>query len=249
MPVSNKGRAKYAETKRIIQQAMNEKQLVLFVGAGASADAGMPLWDNAVRQIADRLGINKENLDTVKIPQYYYNRRGKKEYTQLMRQIFRYKEELTSQPIHDKIINFNADTIITTNYDHLIESAAEKNRVFIQVISSDVDLPYRQSGKELIKMHGDFEHDNFVLREDDYLHYHRNFKLIENYIRSLIGVKTVLFIGYSLKDPDVKQILTWVSEILNEDIQRAYLIEAGGEYDEFESEYFRNLGVNLGHVS
>ena len=93
-----------------------------------------------------------------------------------------------------------ADTIITTNYDHLIEQSAEDNGVFLQVISQDIDLPYRKAGKELIKMHGDFEHDNFVLKEDDYLHYHKNFKLIENYVKSLIGTKTILFIGYSLND-------------------------------------------------
>lgn len=246
MTVTKEGRNKYAETKRIIQEAMNQKQLVLFIGAGASADAGMPLWDQAVCEIADRLGIDKDkDVDSLKIPQYYYNTRGKKEYTQLMRKIFRYKEELTPQPVHDRIIAFNTDTIITTNYDHLIERAAEKNREFIQVISSDVDLPYRQLGKELIKMHGDFEHDNYVLKEDDYLHYQRNFRLIENYIKSLIGTKTILFIGYSLKDPDVKHILSWVHEILAEDIQRAYLIEAGSEFDVYENEYFKNLGVNL----
>ena len=162
-----------------------------------------------------------------------------------MREIFRYQEDLDPQPVHDKIIAFNTDTIITTNYDHLIEAAAEKNREFIQVISADVDLPYRKAGKELIKIHGDFEHDNFVLKEADYLHYQRNFRLIENYVKSLLGVKTVLFIGYSFNDPDVKQILTWVSEILDQDIQRAYLIEAGERYDKLEDDYFRNLGINL----
>lgn len=244
MGVSKIGLAKYSEDKRLIRQARDEKQLVLFVGSGASVDAGMPLWKDAIKVIADRLGI-ADNLDYLKVPQYYYNSRGKKEYTQLMREVFHDKEELAPQPLHDRIIKFNTDTIITTNYDHLIEQAAEKNREFIRVISKDTDLPYRKSGKELIKMHGDFENDNFVLKEDDYLHYHKNFKLIENYVKSIIGVKTILFIGYSLNDPDVKQILSWVGEILDNDIQHAYLIKADGEYDEYEYEYFRHLGVNL----
>lgn len=179
---------------------MNEKQLVLFVGAGASVDAGMPLWSNAIKQIKEKLSLEDENLDYLIIPQYYYNARGQKEYTQLMREIFRYDDKLHHQPVHNAIIKFDADTIITTNYDHLIEQSAEDNGFFLQVISQDIDLPYRKAGKELIKMHGDFEHDNFVLKEDDYLHYHKNFKLIENYVKSLIGTKTILFIGYSLND-------------------------------------------------
>lgn len=61
--VSDSGNKKYAETKRQIRLAMNEKQLVLFVGAGASVDAGMPLWSNAIKQIKEKLSLEDENLD------------------------------------------------------------------------------------------------------------------------------------------------------------------------------------------
>jgi len=239
----------YIEIKRIIQQAKNEEQLVLFVGSGTSLDAGMPSWSDAVNQIWKSVGSKTEKPDNLLVPQYYYNQRGKKEYTQLMRTIFKYNEKLSIQPIHEKIIEFNTNTIITTNYDNLIEQAAEKKGVFLQVISQDKDLPYRKAGKELVKIHGDFEHDNYVLKEDDYLHYHNNFKLIENYIKSIIGTKTVLFLGYSLSDPDVKQVFAWVKEILSNEFQNAYLIEAKKYYDENESEYYKHLGVNLIYAS
>lgn len=94
-------------------------------------------------------------------------------------------------------------------------------------------------------MHGDFEHDNFVLKEDDYLHYHKNFKLMENYVKSLIGSKTVLFIGYGLGDPDVKHIFLWVKEFLDEHFQRAYLIVTRRDANQNEVEYYRHLGVNI----
>lgn len=242
---SETGLLKYAETKRLIRQAMVNKQLVLFIGAGASKDSGMPLWGEAIRAIASRMGIDHEKTDTLVIPQYYYNARGNKEYTQLMREIFKYGEKLETKEVHKKIMRFAVGTIITTNYDHLLEQAAEENGVFLDVVARDSDLPYRKAGNELIKMHGDFEHDNFVLKEDDYLQYHKNFKLIENYIKSLIGTKTVLFIGYSLSDPDVKHIFSWVKDILGENFQRAYLINAGDEFNENENDYFKHLGVNL----
>lgn len=245
MADSNVRTTKYVETKRLIRQAIFEKQLVLFIGSGTSIDSGMPCWSEAVCKIADKMGIQNENLDYLKIPQYYYNARGNKEYTQLMREIFRFYDRLDTQAVHKKIMEFNVDTIITTNYDHLLEQSAEEAHQILHVISQDKDLPYRKAGKELIKMHGDFEHDNFVLKEDDYLHYHHNFKLIENYVKSIIGSKMVLFIGYSLNDPDIKQIFTWVKEILSENFQRAYLIEAGKSYNENENEYFKHLGVNL----
>lgn len=244
--VSNDGKTKYSETRRIICEAQRDKQLVLFVGAGLSFDAGMPLWKEAVKQIADRLGIkDEEHKDYLKIPQYYYNMRGSKEYNQLMRKIFKYKEKLSTQPAHKLLMKFDVDTIITTNYDLLIEQAAEENNEFIQVISCDNELPYRKAGKELIKMHGDFEHNNFVLKEDDYYEYHNNFKLIENYVKSIIGSKVVLFLGYSLDDPDVKHIFSWVKDILKNDFQRAYMIDPSDRYDIYKVEYFKNLGINL----
>lgn len=249
MSSENKLLKQYCESKRIITQAMEDHQLVLFVGAGASMAAGMPSWSDAVRTIADRLSITHEQLDYLRIPQYYYNARGKKEYTQLMREIFKHGDYLTKHEIHDKIIAFNTETIITTNYDHLIEQAAEDNSQILSVVSKDADLPYRKGGKELIKMHGDFENDNFVLKEDDYLSYSRNFKLIENYVKSLIGTKVVLFVGYSFSDPDLKLIFSWVKDILGGDFQRAYLIESGKEYDVNEEEYFRNFGINLLYAS
>ena len=99
--------------------------------------------------------------------------------------VFHYKKHLEPSAIHDLIIQFGTQTIVTTNYDHLIELSAERNSEMIKVISKDSDLPYRKSERELIKIHGDFENDNFVLKEDDYLNYSRKFKLIENYITDI----------------------------------------------------------------
>ena len=49
--------SQYIESKRIIRKAMEEHQLVLFVGAGASIASGMPTWGQAIKIIADRLSI------------------------------------------------------------------------------------------------------------------------------------------------------------------------------------------------
>ena len=117
----------YAEEMRILRNARMNNKLVVFVGAGTSFDSGMPSWSEAIKIIADRLGIMEEQLDYIKIPQYYYNSRGKKEYAELMREIFKCDDDLDIQDVHKKIIQLNAHTIITTNYDSLIEKAAKIN--------------------------------------------------------------------------------------------------------------------------
>ena len=94
-------------------------------------------------------------------------------------------------------------------------------------------------------MHGDFEHANFVLKEDDYLQYEQNFKLIETYVKSLIAGNVVLFIGYSFNDPDVKHIFSWLRYLLKGDLQRAYIIITGEKSNILYEEYFKNLGLNV----
>ncbi|WP_379920200.1 SIR2 family protein [Lactobacillus johnsonii] len=240
----------YVEAKRLIQEAKKDDQLVLFVGAGVSINSGMPSWKDAVEQIGNLLGISEiDNSDYLKIPQYYYNSHGKQAYNSLMREIFKDGIKLPVSDIHRKILRFNPRTIITTNYDDLIERASEEHGEIRQTISQDIDIPYRKYNKELIKMHGDFIHDNFVLKEEDYLNYSNNFKLIENYIKSIIGSKVLLFIGYSFNDPDLKQIFNWVKNIVGEDMRISYLINADSEYDENEEQYYKKLGIQIIYAS
>lgn len=240
----------YKEELRILRKAMLNQKLVVFVGSGTSLDSRMPSWGDAIRMIAEKLGITDDgNLDYMKIPQYYYNARGNKEYVELMREIFKYTENIEVQDIHRNILKLNTHVIVTTNYDNLIEKAAEENTEFIRVISQDKELPYQNSEKQLLKIHGDFEHGNFVLKEDDYLHYDTNFKLIETYIKSLVATNVVLFIGYSFGDPDVKQIFTWVKDILEDDFQRAYMFNVGDEFNLNELNYYKNLGINIIYAS
>ena len=107
----------YAEEIRLLREAMLNKKLVVFVGSGTSLDAGMPSWSGAVKNIANKLGIPEKEIDNLKIPQFYYNSRGKKEYVELIRKIFRFNDDLDIQEIHRNIIKMNVKTMITTNYD------------------------------------------------------------------------------------------------------------------------------------
>ncbi len=233
------------ESIRILHEAYISKKLVLFIGAGADVPSGLPLWTDAVKEFSDHMNINSDGADNLRIPQYYYNSRGKKEYVELCRDIFCYNKELPINKIHEKIVDFNVNTIITTNYTNFIEREMYNRGHIYKVICQDKDLPYTKNENLIIKMHGDFEHDNFVLKEDDYLRYSDNFRLIETYIKSIIAKNVILFVGYSFSDPDVKQLFTWVKDILKSDFQHAYMLEGYKDYDENVFEYYKNLGVNI----
>lgn len=53
----------------------------------------------------------------------------------------------------------------------------------------------------------------FVFKEDDYLQYSQNFPLVENYIKGIFSTCTIVFLGYSYSDYDLKQIVSWISNI------------------------------------
>lgn len=228
-----------------LREAKDNKRLVVFVGAGASIASGYPSWCEVVEKIAKNLPYDTKGLDLLRIPQYYYNERGRNEYEKFMRKIFRHQEILPIHEIHKEIIKLGTSIIVTTNYDNLIERAFEEYGVFLNVIAEDKDIPYKNIGHTLIKMHGDFEHHNFVLKEDDYLHYGQNFKIIETFLKSLIATNTLLFIGYSFNDPDTKQIFSWIKEILGENMLRAYMLNVTDDYNELHQKYYRNLGINV----
>ena len=239
----------YLKERQLIQAAANKNQLVVFVGAGTSIPCGMPSWSKAIEKIREHLSDKDGDDDFLRIPQYYYNEHGKNNYVKLMREIFKYGKNLYSGSIHHKILKFRTKYIITTNYDHLLEQAlSEENQVF-DVVSHDKDLAYGTADRKIIKMHGDFEHDNFVLKEDDYLRYSYSFRLIETYIKALIAGNVILFLGYSFSDPDLKQIFTWVKEILGSDRPQSYIVEVGENYSAAKTNYFKNFGINILYAS
>lgn len=78
---------------------------------------------------------------------------------ELSREIFRYGRELPINDLHRKVVDFNVNTIITTNYtDFLAQEMSNRGHIYATV-SQDKDLPYIKNEKLIIKMHGDFQHD------------------------------------------------------------------------------------------
>ena len=234
------------ESKRIIQNSSKNNKLVIFIGSGISANSGLTMWKDIIEKIRTKIDIDRDERDYIKIAQYYYNSRDQKEYYEFLKN----ELDIDSNPnaIHDKLLELNPYHIITTNYDNLIEKQANQKGMFYDVVCKDSDLPYTPNNKMIIKMHGDFKNRNIVFKEDDYLSYSQNFKLIETYIKSLFSTHTIMFIGYSLSDPDIKYILQWVKDILGQNLPRPYFLKMD-KFDINEYQYYKNKGINILYYS
>ncbi len=194
-----------------ILRAKDEESLAIFIGAGVSKSSEtktikMPSWGDLIDSLISDLNIEGES-DYLKIAQLYYLTFGEHLYYKKIKDFF--PDNIPHSQIHDLIFKLSPHAVITTNWDTLLEAAINAKSYFYNIISSDKDLMKSYLGKKLIKMHGDFKNHNIVFKEDDYLNYKFNFPLIENYVKSIISTHTVLFLGYSYNDIDLKQIIKW----------------------------------------
>ena len=59
-----------------INDAIEEDSLIVFVGAGVSANSGLPKWSELIDAFKDELKIDDKENDYLKIAQYYFDSVG-----------------------------------------------------------------------------------------------------------------------------------------------------------------------------
>ena len=231
-----------------IQKAIREKTLVVFVGAGVSANSGVPTWSGLIDKMAKELGIKRKirQDEYLKIAQYYYNEHPKTFNSSVKKYLDgNWKPNIINEYLFSE---FNPKYFVTTNYDDLLEQTSNKLTMPYTIIVQDEDIPKISNDNAIIKMHGDFQHKMFVLKEDDYLKYSENFRLMEVFIKSLFATNTILFVGFSADDPNVNQIYSWVNNILQKNQREAYLLQIGIENngcDALKRKYFNKKGIRI----
>lgn len=240
---------KYAKEIEVLAEELRDGKLIIFVGAGVSMNSKLPSWNELIRDYAEKLGMIKENEqrsfngeETLEIPEIYYDKFGKIKYYEILEKRFNARE-YSPNSIHKTLKKMNLNYIIITNYDKLIEDEFENKKIY-DIITKDNELPYSKTNKAIIKMHGDLKNRNIVLKKSDYDNYEKNFPLISTFIKGLFTSNTILFIGYSLNDVNVKDIINWISEILEDDFRKVYLVDFQENNILLEEKYKKNELVN-----
>ena len=227
---------------RFLAEELEKGKLVVFVGAGVSKNSGLPEWEELIKDYADYRGIKEfTSKQFLTIPEEVFERYGSLKYYEIAEK--RFLGKYVPNSIHRILKKMKLTYIITTNYDTLIEDEIKN----LQIVSKDEDLPYTNSNKMLIKMHGDFENKNIVLKKSDYDNYEKNFQLISTLVKGLFTTNTVLFIGYSYSDTNVQQIMNWIKEILKEKTRKAFLVEFTNEdnKEEENGEQINKISLKL----
>lgn len=231
-----------------LHEASQQGRLVVFVGAGVSANSGVPNWGELIDALKDDLShsLSKEK-DDLKTAQIYKDSCGHKDYLEKIKSVLK-DGKVACNPIHHAILQLNPVHIITTNYDDLIEQAIQIDYKQYDVVSQDSDLPYYRYPNKLVKMHGDFKTGNIVLAEEDYYNYTSNFPLIRSFVTSLFTTNLVLFVGFSFDDLNLKIILNNLKNILDKDMQRVYLLMSDSSIDKESNRYYEQKGINIVNI-
>lgn len=193
---------------------ISNNEVILFIGAGFSSNAGLPGWVDLLNPLSSSLDyslppnnayIATEHLLT--LAQYYENKFGR---NSLIRYLSNKLDTTTIYPSknHYLLASVPVKYVFTTNYDDLLEQTYRDIGQHFLPIINHVDFAFtKQQEIKIIKLCGDLTHpDSLVITKQDFNIYYETHRGIIDKLRNALETKTVLFLGYSLKDPFINQI-------------------------------------------
>jgi hypothetical protein len=203
-----------------------------FVGAGLSRGAGLPDWkgfllDLVVRASRSKL-IDKDKADEctrlandpskfLMLAEEMKEVLGPADFKTVVETVFT-DPKVKPRDVHDLLVKLERKNfILTTNYDLLIETAFVENKIRPRVYKYyEAHAIQRALFKReffILKAHGDAETaaERVILTERDY----RNILYLEpgyqSALQSIFTMYSVIFLGSSLDDPELKLFLNYVN--------------------------------------
>ena len=191
------------------------------IGAGRSLNAvvppgkKMPLWDSLSKLLSDELTdfAPISILDAISAFEHEFGR------TRLIERLSDLLLVRDAQPgsAHKEFCTIPFDIVCTTNFDFLLERQYDLTPLYVYPVVDEEQLSVNSGNARtlLLKLHGDLRHPSrLIVTEGDYDGFLTSYPLLATYLSNQLITKTAVFIGYSLEDPDFRQIWRVVSDRL-----------------------------------
>jgi hypothetical protein len=201
------------------------------IGAGMSLNATvpagkrMPLWAGLGKELAEQLAdfTPTSVLDAISAYEHEF---GRAHLIEKLSDILLIKD---AQPgsAHKEFCSIPFDIVCTTNFDFLLERQYDLTPRYVYPVVDEEQLSINvgNAGTLLLKFHGDLRHPGrLVVSEADYDGFLSKYPLLATYLSNQLITKTAVFVGYSLDDPDFRQIWHIVSNRLGRARRMAYAL-------------------------
>lgn len=214
-----------------LHKAIADDNLVFFVGSGFSSGLGFPDWKGLVKKIINTLKekghdydeflavLEKGSMSEIDILEIIKSHKGI--ICDVLEETFELSDA-TKKKIKEQekfaVLWQASSKIITTNYDRVLETAGDLKAS--EVVTHETKNTIKNlSNKErfLFKIHGDLaDSANCVLFRSGYqkLYGKENSPILE--LKKFISDKVILFIGFSMADPFVTNLFSYIKELYDE---------------------------------
>jgi len=210
----------------------------VMIGSGFSKNAiktntevkDFPLWNDLGDIFYEKLynkkpGKKEKYLDVLKLAGEVQATFGRSTLNQILLAEIQ-DDQYEPSPLHEELLKLPWNDVFTTNYDTLLERAAQniKHRQY-RLIVNKTDLIW-SSKPRIIKLHGGFPSNKpFIITEEDYRTYPDLFAPFVNTVQQSLIENILCLIGFSGTDPNFINWIGWIRDNLGkEDSLKIYLI-------------------------
>jgi hypothetical protein len=223
------------DIKRILPfllERLDDQCLAFFVGAGIPAsEAGLPSGQSLKQGLLEKLGDPDDDRGLAEVASQYENERDRISLFDFLAKSLVFRGDIQQAkvcPSYKMLLDMPARSFITTNFDALFELVAEAKNVPLQVFRTDGQMAsYKPTGLSLLKIHGDLSvaPDQITVTLEDYSSYFSRCPLFTHRIKDALQ-NTIVFLGYSLTDPDFIYLYTSVLDALGGLKRKSYAVLA-----------------------
>lgn len=204
------------------------------IGAGMSRNAVVPAGDSIPlwKDLGDLFGREMQSYDPtgpVDAMSAYEQEFGRPKLVEKLIELLLIDRAQPGET-HAAFCSIPFDIVCTTNFDFLLERQYDSSPRYCRpVIDEDqLSINVQESSVLLLKLHGDLHHPNrLIVSEADYDGFLSTFPLLATYLANLLITRTPVFVGYSLEDPDFRQIWRVVTDRLGRSRRQAYAFAVG----------------------
>jgi hypothetical protein len=220
---------------RVIRQALARGNAAVMVGSGFSLNAenGRALkgWSALAQALFEELHPAQMvpplgTSDMLRLAEEYHRAFSRSKLDNFLREQLP-DEKVTPGPLHQALLKLNWSEIFTTNYDTLLERAADsiiETPHYVVMCREDIPESRIAKRRRIVKLHGSFPSQRpFIFTEEDYRLYPTNSAPFVNLVRQSLLENVFCLIGFSGDDPNFLQWIGWVRDMIEAHTLPIYL--------------------------